>query len=140
MSRSELEKSRSRSDAWKNAESKGWNSSPWHTDFAMMCRKTVLRAVLTKGSVPKDMGVGGVITQDDHADLSIESKPMALPKATTQDKLRASLGIDEQPAPFAMVEEAIEAIEACESVEELEALRGRFQDFNGDDTRHVANA
>lgn len=137
MSRKELEKSRGRSDAWKNAESKGWNNSPWHTDFPMMCRKTVLRAVLTKGSVPKDMGVGGVIQQEDQADLA--EKPLPLPKPSKQDGIRQTLGIDEA-VHFDVVEEAVAAVNQAETKAGLEKLRGGFQHFEGIDAETIANA
>jgi phage RecT family recombinase len=137
MSRKELEKSRGRSDAWKNAESKGWNSSPWHTDFPMMCRKTVLRAVLTKGSVPKDMGVGGVIQQEDLADVG--EKPLPLPKPSKQDGFRQTLGID-KPVHFDLSEEAVAAISAAKTVADLERLRGGWQHLEGVDAETVATA
>ena len=138
MSRKELEKARSRSDAYKGAESRGTRSSPWHTDFPMMCRKTVIRAVLTKGSVPKDMGVGGVISAEDQADLTKD--PLPLPKQSKQDAFRVTLGIDEEKPPFADEDEAVQAIEACEDKDSLMALRGRWDHFQGDATQRVAQA
>jgi len=125
MSRDELLKSRGRSDAWKNAESKGWNSSPWHTDFAMMCRKTVIRAVLTKGSVPRDMGVGGAIQQEDKAD-AIDTTKAKLPQQSMRDSLRADLAIDEKVDPIPEDEDALALIEACEDLAALELLGKRI--------------
>lgn len=140
MSRSELERSRSRSDAWKNAEAKGWNNSPWHTDYAMMCRKTVLRAVLTKGSVPRDMGVGGILNQEDATDLALEKKAPSIPKISTNDKMRQALGIDSSPDQIVSGEEAVEAIEASETVEDLVAVQARIQSLSGLDASMAAKA
>ena len=139
MSRREIEKSRSRSDAYKYAEQDGRKDSPWHTDFPAMCRKTALRALLKGGAVPRDMGLGGVLTQDTEADLAKEA-PAALPKQTRGQEFRQTLGIDAPPVPFDLVEYATSAIEQCDSPEQLKALRPRFQHFEGIDAQTIANA
>jgi phage RecT family recombinase len=139
MSRKEIEKCRSRSDAWKNAEAKGWTSSPWHTDFPMMARKTVLRAALTKGSVPKDMGVGGAIAQDDRADLA-EEAPLSLPPRTVQASIREGLGIDKSPDAFASAADATAAFEAATTLDEVNAVAERCQHFTGEDAVTAAAA
>lgn len=140
MNRKEIDAIMHRSDAWKNAESKGWNNSPWHTDWKPMAKKTLLRAVMNGGAVPRDMGVGGAIQADDQADL-IPTAKAVLPKQSTQDSIRAELGIDEKPAPpFDVAEEAVEAIKACETVAALDALKPRVQHFQGVDAETVAQA
>ena len=47
LSRAEIEKRRARSSAVQSGK-----STPWDTDYAAMCRKTGLRALLTSGLVP----------------------------------------------------------------------------------------
>ena len=137
MTRAEIEKSMRRSDAWKGAERNGSKSSPWHTDFPMMARKTVLRAVLTKGSVPKDMGVGGLLHKDDEADLH---KPPELPAAPQGTSIRSMLGIEDGPEEFGCAEEAVAAIKAAKSEEALRNLAAGWQHFHGLDAETIAEA
>jgi len=139
MNRAEIDAIMKRSDAFKNAESKGWNNSPWHTDWKPMAKKTLLRAVMNGGAVPRDMGVGGAIHADDAADLSITVEPK-LPQQSTQDEIRSQLGITPAVEPFEFAEEAIEAIKGCETADALEALKGQVQHFEGVDAKTVAEA
>lgn len=143
MSRGQIIAVRARSDAWVRAEKSGKRNSPWHTDWMPMWRKTLLRAVLNGGSVPRDMGVGAAITADDQAQVIVEEPRKSLPKQTRGEGLRTVLGIDEAPppvAPFDFAEEAAAALDECESVEEMKLLRDRFAHFEGGDADVVRNA
>lgn len=146
MDIAEILKIRNRSDAYRNAE-KSWEGkkptldSPWHTDFAAMCRKTPLRAIGSNGSVPLDMGTGGLLAQDSAADADA-GDAIPLPKPTRATEIREHLGLDaEQPAePFDLAEEAVAAIQVAATVAALEALAARFQHFAGSDAEQVAFA
>jgi phage RecT family recombinase len=142
MSISDVHKSRARSDAWKYAEKRGSKDSPWHTDFPMMARKTAVRQLLRGGSVPRDMGVGGVLSQEEAHDSTPIAEQPSLPKATTQSKARAALGLDKptEARPFDYAEEAVAAIQQCNSIEEMEALASRWQHFQGSDAETIGIA
>lgn len=142
MSRKEIEKSRSRSEAWKSAE-ESWNGkppkkdSPWHTDYAAMCRKTVLRALLNGGSVPRDMGMGGVLNQEIEAEQRSGEVPQ-LPAASQSSAARQLLGIEKPQGPFEMVEFALQAITEAKSAIELQGLAERWQHFQGSEAEQIA--
>lgn len=147
MTRAEILKVRDRSDAYRNAE-KSWNGkpaakdSPWHTDFAAMARKTPLRAIGSNGSVPLDMGTGGLLAQDSAADID-SGDSIPLPKPTRSSEIRQHLGLidgEAAPAPFNFLEEAIHAIRMAKTVGDLEALTVRFQHFERMDAEEVAIA
>ncbi len=138
MTRKEIEKCRARSEAYKWAEKSGRKDSPWHTDYPAMCRKTALRALLKGGAVPRDMGLGGVLTQEDQADTSQAELPA--PKPTQGAQMRAVLGIDKPVEKFEMVEFALAAIGEAKSVQELERLAGGWQHFQGDEAESIAMA
>lgn len=141
MSRKQLMQVKERSDAWQQAErsakEKGWTPrSPWHTDPLPMHRKTLLRAVMNGGSVPKDMGVGAVIAADDAASLPVELErtATAVPKVTRSESLERALGIlPEAGEPFEWPEDAVQAMDGCQSMDEMNALKPRFQHFEGGD-------
>lgn len=139
MSRKEILAVRNRSDAYKGSERSGRKDSPWHTDFAMMARKTVLRAVLTKGAVPRDMGVGGAIAQEDEAD-QIREAPARIPAPTMQAEIRQGLGIDTAPPTFDTVEEALAALDAAESPADCRRVADGCQHFQGIDAAAFADA
>jgi recombination protein RecT len=146
MNRKEIDRIMTRSEAYKNAEKPPkWGgppqkNSPWHTDWKPMARKTLIRAVLNSGSVPRDMGVGGAIQADDQADLVQAEVTPTIPKVSRQDEIRSQLGIDSEPEPFGFAEEAVEAIKGCETLDALAALKPRIQDFQGADADTVAVA
>lgn len=140
MSRAEIDSVMKRSDAYQNAEKKGWRNSPWHTDWKPMARKTLLRAVMNGGAVPKDMGLGGALHQDDEADTTIRVKPASLPRQSAVSDIRQSLGIDEKMAPFDFAEEAVQAIMDADTIDMLNALRDRWQHFEGVDATTIAEA
>lgn len=139
MNRKEIDSVMHRSDAWKLAEQKGWKNSPWHTDWKPMAKKTLLRAVMNSGAVPKDMGVGGAIHAEDTMANLPEARPEA-PRVSVQSSIRAELGIDTKPEPFEFAEEAVEAIRGCNSKAEIDALADRWQHFQGGDATVIANA
>lgn len=93
MSRDEIVKRRGSSDAWRYAEQSGKKDSPWHQWFPDMCRKTVIRAGITKGAVPQEMWLAGALDEEDHRDLPA-SEPEA-PEAKASDALRGALGLPE---------------------------------------------
>lgn len=144
MSRSEIDKIRSRSESWKSAE-QSWNGqsprkdSPWHTDYPAMARKTVLRALLNGGSVPRDMGMGGVLNAEADQERQVEEQA-ELPKPTQVGNVRSMLGIREAERPFDLVEEALAAIETANSAADLQAMADRWQHFTGFDAEQIANA
>lgn len=140
MNREEIDAVMKRSDAYRIATEKGWNNSPWHTDYKPMARKTLIRAVLNGGSVPKDMGVGAMISAEDSYNDAASPAPRAVPRASVLSGIRQELGIDEKPAPFDFAEEAIEAIKQAGSKEALEALRDRMQHFEGQDATDIGLA
>ncbi len=143
MSRSEVEKIRSRSESWKSAE-QSYNGqtprrdSPWHTDFAAMARKTVLRALLNGGSVPRDMGMGGVLNAEADQEKQIEDQPEA-PKPSQVGNVRSMLGISIASEPFDFVEQALDAMDAANSLADLQAMSARWQHFQGYDAAQVSN-
>lgn len=146
MSRKQLMAIKERSDAWQQAEKsareKGWAPrSPWHTDPLPMHRKTLIRAVMNGGSVPKDMGIGAAITADDEAQIAQIEPKATMPVVSRADGLRQRLGIDPEPdRQFDFAEEASAALDACESLAEMNALKPRFQHFSAGDADVVAHA
>lgn len=138
MTRKEIEKSRGRSEAYKWAEKSGKRDSPWHTDFPAMARKTALRALLKGGAVPRDMGLGGVLTQESEVDAPQAELPA--PKPTQGSQMRAVLGIDKPVGRFEMVEFATAAIADAQSTTELERLASGWQHFKGEDAEQIALA
>lgn len=140
MSRADILKRRAVSDAWQRAERNKTFDSPWHQWPDMMFRKTILVGGLNHGSVPRDMGVGGILQADAEADM----KPEALspPKPTQQAQMRSVLGIDKEPEkePFVFVEEAVSAIKQAKTVHELEAMAGRWQHFKDYDAEQIGMA
>jgi recombinational DNA repair protein RecT len=145
MTRSELMAVRERSEAYKSAET-AWNGkdpsrdSPWHTDFAAMVRKSTLRAIASNGSVPRDMGLGGVLTAEAEADQVGTSDPLPVPKPTQSANIRATLGLDKAPPRFEFAEEAINAIQRAETLQQLQALASGWQHIGGIDAETIANA
>lgn len=148
MNRDQLMAIKERSDAYQQAEkpSKYGDGTPrrnsaWHTDPLPMHRKTLLRAVLNGGSVPKDMGVGGAIAADDHAQIPQE-EPKAVNATSRTQSLRVGLGLDEAPAEesFEWVEDAEEAMAQAETLEEMEALKPRWQHFEGEEAKRIGEA
>jgi len=133
MGRDQLMRIKESADSYKQGErnkAKGWTAhDPWHQHPLAMHRKTLLRAVLNGGSVPRDMGLGGAIQQDDAAQMTPAAETPQLPRATTQDHMRQALGIDEQPEPFPTVSAAVEAMEAAVTQSELRSMRGRWDHF-----------
>ena len=139
MSVKQIHKHRERSEAWKGAEKYGKTNSPWHTDYLAMCRKTAIRGMLTNGSIPRDMGIGGMISQEDRTVIDAgENAP--LPKETRTGGLRQSLGIDAPAPDFGTAEEAIAHIDAAKDIDALEHLRGGFQAFTGLDADNISEA
>lgn len=94
----DIHRSRSRSEAWKYAEQNGKKDSPWHTDFAAMARKSAIRAILQNGSVPRDMGIGGVLHAEEAVDTTAGDARLE-PGPTRQGEIRQALGIEEAPQP-----------------------------------------
>jgi phage RecT family recombinase len=133
MGRDQLMRIKESADSYKQGErnkAKGWTAhDPWHQHPLAMHRKTLLRAVLNGGSVPRDMGLGGAISSDDHAQLTPAGEAAKLPGASTQDRMRQTLGIEAMPEQFGTVSEAIAAIEAAKTEGELKALCARFDHF-----------
>lgn len=138
MTRKEIEKCRGRSEAYKWAEKSGKKDSPWHTDFPAMARKTALRSLLKGGAVPRDMGLGGVLTQEDQVDTRNEELPA--PKPTQGSQMRAVLGIDKPAEKFELVEMALAAISDAKSLQALEGLAAGWQHFQGDEAEQIAIA
>ena len=139
LSVKQIHKSRDRSEAYKGAEKYGKKDSPWHTDYLAMCRKTAIRGMLTNGSIPRDMGIGGMISQEDRSTID-RGDTAPLPKPSRTGNLRQSLGLD-TPAPnFGTAEEAIAHIEVAKDIDALERLRDGFQAFNGLDAENISEA
>lgn len=147
MTRKEILAIRDRSDAYTSAE-KSWNGkppakdSPWHTDFAAMCRKTPLRAIGSNGSVPLDMGTGGALSADAAADAEKDDGPLPAPKATQSANIRGVLGLDRPPPRFEFVEQATQAIAEAKTRQELESLARGWEHFpeGGADAETIAIA
>lgn len=143
MSRAQLMAVKESADSYRQGEKAIKNGrkayDPWHEHPLPMHRKSLLRAVLNGGSVPRDMGLGGAISEDDRAQMAPASETPQIPKATTQDQIRAQLGVEKPPEPFATVEDAIAALEACKTQEEARALRGRWDHFQGDDAGRLSS-
>lgn len=137
MNRAEIDAIMERSDAYTNATAKGWNNSPWHTDWKPMARKTLIRAVLNGGSVPRDMGIGMAIQADDDA-TTFKADIVSMPKTSVKDAIRQELGLDDKLRPFDFAEEAVAALDDCETIEQMEALKPAFQHFQRGDADVVA--
>jgi phage RecT family recombinase len=147
LTRKDIERARSRSEAWKHAESGdpqyggGKKDSPWHTDFPAMARKSALRAIGSNGSVPRDMGLGGALSQDSESEVDKgDAEILPIPKATQGAQIRATLGIDKPVVEFIMPEDAVEAIKRAGSVAELERLASGWQHHTGSDAEMIALA
>jgi recombinational DNA repair protein RecT len=118
MQMREVELSRSRSDAYRYAEKpdKYGNppkkDSPWHIHFSAMARKTAMRQMLTRGSVPQDMGLGGILSEEEAFDTisreTVESMVKAgdAPTMSRSDQAREIAGLPPKnpppPAPEAV--------------------------------------
>lgn len=147
MTRSEIDGARAKSESYRFAET-GYDGraprrdSPWHTHYDRMARKTVLRRLLSGGSVPRDMGFGGVIQKDDAMDLATDNHDEPAPKQTMGEQVRRAIGVESAKAPpqFDLAEEAIEAIRGARNRKDLEALAGRWQHFTGSDAEMIASA
>lgn len=144
MGREQLLKIKQNADSWKQGErniAKGWTAhDPWHQHPLAMHRKTLLRAVMNGGSVPRDMGLGGAIAADDQAQVTPEQEVQQLPGATRQDEIAQQLGLSESKDAFSTVEDALAALESCQTQEECRELRGRWDHFEGEDVQRIAQA
>ena len=147
MSRYQLLAIKHRSDAYKQAEkSPKWGGDPlrnsaWHTDPLPMHRKTLLRAVLSGGSVPKDMGIGAAISADDQAQVTVEAPKPTMPKVTRTEGIEATLGLSEEEGePFEFAEEAAAALDQVQTLDEANSLKHRFQHFEAGDADVIAKA
>lgn len=146
MTRAEILKIRDRSEAYRGAE-KSWDGkapskdSPWHTDLPAMMRKTPFRAIGSNGSVPLDMGTGGLLARDSEGDAE-KGDEIPLPKPTRAAEIREHLGLDQKASaePFDLAEHAEAAIAAAKTRPELEALLPRMQEFERADREQVAFA
>jgi recombination protein RecT len=87
--------------------------SPWKSDFAAMCRKTVLRALLTDGTVPMNSEArqalaedgdaiqfqsaepaGEVVIDPEHGAVDAQTGEVLETQTSGQDKLKEALGMD----------------------------------------------
>lgn len=67
---------RAHSQAWQYAEKDKSFDSPWHLNFAPMCRKTLLRSHLGNGSVPRQNEMLPVLAQEaDTEEYATEDAP-----------------------------------------------------------------
>jgi hypothetical protein len=102
-----------------------------------MCRKTVLRNLLNGGSVPRDMGIGGVLQNEAEQDMP-QMQQAELPKASQVSNVRSMLGIESaEPIAFDFVEDAFLAIDAAATLADLQALTPRWQHFTGSDASEL---
>jgi phage RecT family recombinase len=69
MTRKQIDAIMKRSSAYQNAEKYGRKSSPWHTDYGKMARKTPLRALLNSGSVPRQNELIELLARDTEAEI-----------------------------------------------------------------------
>jgi recombination protein RecT len=82
--------------------------TPWKSDFAAMCRKTVLRALLTGGTVPLSSEARTAIAEDgdsirgdfsdpgeqeEGGEVTVETGP----NTSGKDRLKSALGMDDVP-------------------------------------------
>lgn len=113
--------SRSRSDAYKYAEKQDKfgnppkKDSPWHVNFSAMARKTAMRQLLTRGSVPQDMGLGGILSEEEAFDtisrenaeeMAKEGEP---PVMSRSDQARVNAGLAPKNPPPTPSPEAVDA-------------------------------
>jgi len=140
MTIKEIHKRRAVSEAYKYAEHNGKKDSPWHLWYPEMCRKTAMRAIISGGAIPKDMGLGGALSQEEKADIRQEASP--LPPAITQgSRVRQSLGLDQPTtAQFDLAEQAVAAIQQAKTIAELEGLAAGWQHFTDLDAETIAIA
>ena len=86
LTRAEIEKRLGKSSAG--------NSGPWSTDFAAMCRKTALRALLTGGLVPLSTELSRAIQiehEDDGDIIDVVPEPKHASSSSTE--VKALLGV-----------------------------------------------
>lgn len=99
MWRKEILDRRSRSDGWKSFDKGQAKSTPWVTDFASMVRKTVIRALLTGGTVPMHdptgIGLASALLEDD---AGAPERNAAL-AALAADNERAAALLEAAPEP-----------------------------------------
>ena len=134
MTRADILKRRAVSESYKRG------NSPWHQWPEMMFRKTVLIGGVNHGSVPRDLGVGGLLAAEAESDRILEADEPKLPAPSRGAEVRLAMGLDKPQEPFALAEEAVAAIHGATEIAALEALAGRWQHFHGEDAGLIARA
>lgn len=94
MTRKEIDTLMRRSQAYRNAERKG-KDSPWHTDYPKMARKTVLRALMNGGAVPRHHTLAPLLIAEADMDAAPPAAQPDEPQPDTRtDQLKQKLGVE----------------------------------------------
>ena len=150
---------RARSQAWQWAEtgdknrSGGKKDSPWHTDYARMCRKSAIRSLLTGGLVPLSAELVRAIEYDNETDSRVIDVPAvsAAPRLSAVDSLRglvqgaveiASETTADAPThePNPDLADAIDKMAICDNEREIAGLLKDAADWHPADLAMVEAA
>lgn len=93
MSRDELLKARDRSDGYKAFTEGKTKSTPWDTDFAAMCRKTVMRRHFTGGSVPRSADLIMAVDMEQRHEAEMLGSQAVTAAEQASGGLRSALGM-----------------------------------------------
>lgn len=88
---------RTYSQAWKRAE-RGKKDSPWHTNWAEMAKKTVIRDLINRGEIPVSVEIQNLAAREEHYEASEARRVDALP-AMSFDDLNSRLTADTTTEP-----------------------------------------
>lgn len=109
LTRKQIEDRKNRSPAARGGY------SPWSTDYAAMCRKTVLRALLSGGLVPLSADAPLAKALEYDADAPERNRVRVVEHTSGKDALAGALGMGES------------------RVEEVEEVEAEYDDDYGDD-------
>lgn len=87
---------RTYSQAWKRAE-KGKKDSPWHTNWAEMAKKTVIRDLINRGEIPVSVEIQSLAAREEYIEAH-ERRLDAIP-AMSFDDLDRKLTSEESHQP-----------------------------------------
>jgi recombination protein RecT len=140
MSIGAIHKIRDRSDAWKAYKAGLIKSTPWATDEAEMCKKTVARR--HSKSIPMSSDLDDLVRRDDElysfGEAAEDAKAVEPPRRKSiGDRLDDLVGttgdvIDLQAEPSAASEPAPETEASTEAANEVAEAQASSDDFPGD--------
>lgn len=119
------------SQAWRRAE-KGKKDSPWHTDWQVMAKKTVIRDIINRGEVPVSVEIQNLTMREEMYEAE-RARTFDAPVGMTLDELDGHLtgrttaessdsegdggdSLDPGELDTALIEEATAAFKTCETL------------------------